>query len=44
MSLHKDQLRHALNISVYVSLYTFACLLILFLGSTFGLSFPIRSR
>jgi asparagine N-glycosylation enzyme membrane subunit Stt3 len=42
MSSHKDQIRHALNITVYVSLYTVACLLILFLGSWVGIALPYQ--
>jgi len=37
MSSFKDQLKYALNIMMYVSLYSVACLLILFLGSWAGL-------
>src|SRR5215217_3574815 len=42
MFSHKDQLKHALNITMYVSLYSLACLLILFLGSWVGLAVPYQ--
>jgi len=42
MSSHKDQIRHALNITMYVSLYTVACLLIFFLGSWVGIALPYQ--
>ena len=44
MSSHKDQIRHALNITMYVSLYTVACLLIFFLVRGSGLRCLIRLR
>src|SRR6185503_15296697 len=42
MSSHKDQIRHALNITMYVSLYTVACLLIFFLGLWVGIALPYQ--
>lgn len=42
MSSLKDQLKYALNITMYVSLYSIACLLILFLGSWTGLDLPYQ--
>ena len=42
MSSHKDQIKHALNITMYVSLYSVACLLIFFLGSWVGIALPYQ--
>lgn len=42
MFLHGDQLRHALHITFYVSLYSIACLLVLFLGSWLGIAVPYQ--
>ena len=42
MSSLKDQLKYALNISMYVSLYSIACLLILFLGSWADIAVPYQ--
>ncbi|HVF91061.1 MAG TPA: type VI secretion system membrane subunit TssM [Blastocatellia bacterium] len=42
MSSHKDQLKYALNIAMYVSLYSIACLFIFFLGSWTGLALPYQ--
>ncbi|HEX5733779.1 MAG TPA: type VI secretion system membrane subunit TssM [Blastocatellia bacterium] len=42
MSSLKDQLKYALNITIYVSLYSIACLLILFLGSWAGIDLPYQ--
>ena len=42
MASLKDQLKYALNITMYVSLYSIACLLILFLGSWAGLDLPYQ--
>src|ERR1700754_764515 len=39
----KDQLRHALNITFVVSLYTVACCAVFFLGSWLGLSLPYQA-
>src|SRR5262245_28625358 len=38
----KDQIRHALNITMAVSLYGIACLLIFFLGDWAGISLPYQ--
>jgi len=38
----KDEIRHALNITMVVSLYGIACLLIFFLGSWAGISLPYQ--
>src|SRR5262249_46488680 len=40
MSSHKDQLRHALHITFYVSLYSSACLMVFLLGPMIGLTLP----
>src|SRR5262249_47573478 len=42
MFSHGNQLRHALHITFYVSLYSIACLLVLFLGSWAGLAVPYQ--
>lgn len=42
MSSHKEQIKHALNITMYVSLYSVACLLIFFLGSWVGIALPYQ--
>jgi type VI secretion system protein ImpL len=42
MFSHRDQLRHALQITFYVSLYSISCLLVFFLGSWAGIAVPYQ--
>ncbi|HKP86584.1 MAG TPA: hypothetical protein VJZ26_10830, partial [Blastocatellia bacterium] len=42
MTSHKDQIKHALHISMYVSLYSIACFLVFLLGESVGLDFPLQ--
>jgi type VI secretion system protein ImpL len=42
MSSHKEQLRHALHITLYVSLYSIACLMVFFLGPLIGITLPYQ--
>lgn len=42
MSSHKDQLKSALHITLYISLYSIAGLIVYWAGSLIGLSFPLQ--
>lgn len=42
MNSHKDQIKNALNVTMYVSFYSIACFLIFFLGSWAGLTLPYQ--